>query len=143
LHVTALTGVGLAAGLVVALPALVPGYTENLVVSVNALVAIFFGLWQLIKMLRVGSALHYNTLHGAFCLVFRPCLSAVIAGMPLMIIQRAYHPNEVLQLLLLTGLTGLSFVAVFFLAGLNKAEREKSGVVVMEFLRRDRKGQIE
>ncbi len=140
LHITALTGVGLVVALIVALPALVPVDTENLVVSVSALVAIFFGLWQLIIMLRVGSALHYNTGHGVFCLVFLPCLSAVIAGMPLMIIQRAYHPNEALQLALLTGLAGLSFVAVFFLAGLSKAEREKSRVVVMEFLRRDRTG---
>ena len=143
LHITALTGVGLVAALIIALPALVPGYSENLVVSVNALVAIFFGLWQLIIMLRVGLVLHYNTLHGVFCLVFRPCLSAVIAAMPLMIIQKSYHPSEALQLALLTGLTGLSFAAVFFLVGLNKVEREKSRVVVMEFLRRDRKGQIE
>lgn len=136
LHITALTGVGLVAALTAALLVFVPVHSGDLIVSVNALVVIFFGLWQLIIMLRVGLSLQYNSLHGVTCLVFRPCLSAIMASIPLIIIQKVYHPNEALPLALLTGLAGLSFVVMFFLAGLNATEREKSRVVVMEFLSR-------
>lgn len=136
MHITALSGLGLAAALFIALREAGSNYSQNQVATVSALTLLFFGLWQFIKMVRASSALNYVTWHGAFSLMLRPSLSVFVSGLPLIIIRMVYDPTDAVVLILLTVAAGVCFMTLFFAAGLDVREREKSWIAGINLLTR-------
>jgi O-antigen/teichoic acid export membrane protein len=140
MYVTASIGIVLALVLILSLVSFVSQEAEDLLTLVSVSVVIFFGLWELSKILRVASQLQYKFLDGIINLLFWPSLPAVIVSLPMMAIQEAYHPDNAVKLTLITAGAGISFLALFFYAGLNGPERDGSRLLVKEFLGRSRKG---